>query len=255
MNLPCKVIEDILPLYHDSVCSQESREIVDDHLKDCEQCRKILSEIESDISVPKKSGEDIEPLKKIRSEWIKIKKKSLLKGILITLVAVGIVLGLWFGLTQWQVFPVKADKIKISEVSVLSSGSVAFHLLIDDGKELHYLQSDVDYEEGVAYLTPRRAVIEDRATDIGYFSLNDSYYYFNIYPFTIEELRDPDNNPAVAQYLENLPYPGYQDFTYTSEITKVCVGTKSDHIVVWEEGMKLPAASTELEERYINGWK
>ena len=38
----CKIIIDLLPLYYDDVVSEESRELVDDHLKTCEECRKVL---------------------------------------------------------------------------------------------------------------------------------------------------------------------------------------------------------------------
>ena len=36
MKVACKVIEDLLPLYRDQVCSRESRDMVDEHLKDCQ---------------------------------------------------------------------------------------------------------------------------------------------------------------------------------------------------------------------------
>ena len=32
----CKIVQDLLPLYHDEVVSEESREIVDEHLETCE---------------------------------------------------------------------------------------------------------------------------------------------------------------------------------------------------------------------------
>lgn len=41
MNYSCGVIQDLLPLYIDHVCSEESRIIVEIHLKECECCREI----------------------------------------------------------------------------------------------------------------------------------------------------------------------------------------------------------------------
>ena len=54
MNKQCEIIRDILPLYVDSACSESSREIVDDHLKECPDCAAYLeqiraSEAESDL--------------------------------------------------------------------------------------------------------------------------------------------------------------------------------------------------------------
>ena len=42
MRLSCKVIEDILPMYYDGVCSEESAALVEGHLKECPHCSHIL---------------------------------------------------------------------------------------------------------------------------------------------------------------------------------------------------------------------
>ena len=39
MKLSCKVIEDMLPMYYDGVCSDESAALVEEHLKECPECR------------------------------------------------------------------------------------------------------------------------------------------------------------------------------------------------------------------------
>jgi len=58
MKHECEVILDLLPLYHDGVCSEKSREMVDEHLKECEACRKALDEIRKEISVSNVSRQD-----------------------------------------------------------------------------------------------------------------------------------------------------------------------------------------------------
>ncbi|MDL2300703.1 zf-HC2 domain-containing protein [Clostridiaceae bacterium OttesenSCG-928-D20] len=47
MKYSCDVIQDLLPLYHDGVCSDESRKMVDEHLPECEPCRTVLKQIEN----------------------------------------------------------------------------------------------------------------------------------------------------------------------------------------------------------------
>ena len=50
MNRECEIIRDILPLYVDDACSAASREIVDEHLKECAACTEELARIrESEI--------------------------------------------------------------------------------------------------------------------------------------------------------------------------------------------------------------
>jgi len=40
MNMKCEVIRDLLPLYVDGVASEESRALIEEHLKTCEGCRE-----------------------------------------------------------------------------------------------------------------------------------------------------------------------------------------------------------------------
>lgn len=87
MRKQCKIIEDLLPLYHDGVCSEESRQMVEAHLSKCEECRKLLAQIDDDIIFPAKD-EDVEVLKGISKAVRRGKNKALLAGILISLAVI-----------------------------------------------------------------------------------------------------------------------------------------------------------------------
>ena len=45
MRIDCKVIEDVLPLYLDKVCSEQTREMVEEHLETCENCKKAVDKL------------------------------------------------------------------------------------------------------------------------------------------------------------------------------------------------------------------
>ena len=45
MKKECEIVRDILPLYVDGVCSDASREIIVDHLKECPDCSAYLEQI------------------------------------------------------------------------------------------------------------------------------------------------------------------------------------------------------------------
>lgn len=54
MKLDCNVICDLLPLYVDQICSNESRALVDEHLTECRDCSALLqqmlsTEMEADL--------------------------------------------------------------------------------------------------------------------------------------------------------------------------------------------------------------
>ena len=40
MKISCNIIEDLLPLYVDEAASEDSRQLVEEHLKGCPSCRK-----------------------------------------------------------------------------------------------------------------------------------------------------------------------------------------------------------------------
>lgn len=50
MELNCRVIEDLLPLYYDGHCRNGSRVLVKAHLEKCEACQNLYKElVSSDI--------------------------------------------------------------------------------------------------------------------------------------------------------------------------------------------------------------
>lgn len=50
MKIPCGIIRDLLPLYHDNVCSEESKDMVEEHLSECEDCRSYYEQF--DLKLP-----------------------------------------------------------------------------------------------------------------------------------------------------------------------------------------------------------
>lgn len=66
MKLSCKVIEDLLPLYHDGVCSPESAELVEEHLAGCEKCQAVLEDYDYQVGETA-PVEDTAPLRAIRA--------------------------------------------------------------------------------------------------------------------------------------------------------------------------------------------
>ena len=44
----CELIQDILPLYQDEICSAYSHSIVEEHLQECETCAKIMEKLKND---------------------------------------------------------------------------------------------------------------------------------------------------------------------------------------------------------------
>ena len=51
MKYPCNVIQDLLPLYLDGVCSEESKAIVEQHLSECPACKDYYAAMREDSEI------------------------------------------------------------------------------------------------------------------------------------------------------------------------------------------------------------
>ncbi|MBD5129774.1 MAG: zf-HC2 domain-containing protein [Ruminococcaceae bacterium] len=57
MKYQCGIIRDLMPLYHDNVCSEESRGAVDEHLSECSECAEYygnLSDSRTELVIPER---------------------------------------------------------------------------------------------------------------------------------------------------------------------------------------------------------
>ena len=48
MKITCSVIQDLIPLYLDGVCSEDSRENVEEHIAGCDVCRRLCDSMRAD---------------------------------------------------------------------------------------------------------------------------------------------------------------------------------------------------------------
>ncbi len=48
-KISCDVIRDLLPLYKDDVCSEKSKDLIEGHLPECEDCREYLDALNSEL--------------------------------------------------------------------------------------------------------------------------------------------------------------------------------------------------------------
>lgn len=60
----CGLIKDLLPLYADEVCSDESRKAVAEHISECSECRSELEKMGKIISV--EADKDVQVIKRIK---------------------------------------------------------------------------------------------------------------------------------------------------------------------------------------------
>ena len=94
MKYDHNVIKDLLPLYIDDVLSDSSRQIVDEHLDECEDCRKYLNDLKESNKV-ELNITDTE-LEKEHADILKLMRKKIVRrNIIISLLSIFIVISIF----------------------------------------------------------------------------------------------------------------------------------------------------------------
>ena len=175
MNVPCGLIQDLLPLYYDEVCSQESRSLVEEHLAECPACRQRLADLSAPLPTPEEK-EETAALKEVQTTWKKTRRRARWKGVAIALAAIFLaVCPLWLTIHKGTDIP--TEDIQISQACQLEDGTVVFHFYIDDGKSLDTLLVE-ETDDGSVYFTPKRALLEPRRTSE--YGLYNTYIAFSV---------------------------------------------------------------------------
>ena len=89
MNRECEIVQDLLFGYQDGTLHIASKELVEEHLKDCEECRKIFSEMKKDkMEVDKKEEQEqeIDYLKKVNKKMSKKNRLLMIIGAILGIV-------------------------------------------------------------------------------------------------------------------------------------------------------------------------
>ena len=100
MDKNCKLVKDLLPSYIDDVTSKETKEFIEEHLKECKDCKKHLDEMNSELD--KEKVKDIETVKEIK----KYKRKIFTLKFLV-IAAVLIIVGTVVGKLGYKYYIVK----------------------------------------------------------------------------------------------------------------------------------------------------
>ena len=73
MKITCDIISDLLPLYIDEVCTEDTKSAVEEHIGECGKCRDILENMSLDnpINIPEKTEVEKakKPFKKLRRRF------------------------------------------------------------------------------------------------------------------------------------------------------------------------------------------
>lgn len=132
-DLDCNIIKDLMPLYLDAICSEESRNLVDAHLNNCEQCRAQL-ELLKNVALGRTGR-----IKKI-SYFKKIKKYDMKKEILSILLLVIAIIGGFLGIQDAQMaFGINLLYLSFPFILFAAYSLVSWNIVLPSASKLSWI--------------------------------------------------------------------------------------------------------------------
>ena len=107
MKLPCAVTRDLLPLYAENMVEQETKVLIEEHLNECDDCKKKLSEMNVPAENPIDTAKPLQNLKK------QLRKKRLYAAALAALIVFVGVYTYFFRTMAIQLIPWQDGLIEI----------------------------------------------------------------------------------------------------------------------------------------------
>lgn len=223
-KVSCEIIKDMLPLYYDDVCSDDSKRMVEEHLVGCHSCKVELDRFKANFELSKEEIETIRNdgnvIKGISSLWKRSRIKSFMKGTIISALLFSFIILGYFGLFHWNITSISTDVVKIKNISELADGKIVYYAEINDSYSLNRLKYDMD-KEGIFYITPLRPIIKQK-----------------------------EHLPSILKKGYDFIDIKEQEKIRGKEIKAIYYGISKDKILIWEKGMDLPKASEEIEDMY-----
>lgn len=131
MKNECNIVRDLMPLVIDGVASEESTQMVAEHVKDCEPCTKVYAEYQKNL--PNRSPkEELDIAAKALRKWRRSRKALLIGATtLITLVVLFTGIYVWDALTAPYVNTLPLDEYEVRLVR-MQDGQVKMIVLTDE---------------------------------------------------------------------------------------------------------------------------
>jgi len=132
-KISCGIIKDLLPLYIDGVCSSDSIDLIEEHLKECPICEAEFMSLQNNTDIKPEIDKDIDKAVKTANKKIKKGKK---KVVATTLSIVSVVL-LIVGIIGFLIIPVKLAQQDFYNDN-LAAVSAAYEIELNDKNEPNF---------------------------------------------------------------------------------------------------------------------
>lgn len=253
MKKECAVVQDLLVLYEDDVLREQSKEMIEEHIRGCEECMQVYEKISRDLPAvepvrePTEEEQEDAAVQAMKKLSKRITRKT---GVILMLVAAALCVAVgiaeticdrltdgWGGiLTVVSVIP--TEKIQVAELYQLKNGEIYCTLESEKGICMEQL---VDWE------VPMEK--RDENTDAAVKELRFKYEPWNLNAARINQI-------SMILTLERQGTVKETGETITQSCAEISVfgKTKKDKLIIWKAGQKVKAAPESIEEEAVRAY-
>lgn len=188
MKNECDLVKDLLFSYNDNILSTTSKDLVEKHLQECDECRKFLEEIKQE-SNEEKQVKEIDFLKSIKKNINK-------KNIIILIVFIFLVIIILFNIQVYKNYNAVASTMEVylkDDVTEEQIENIKNKIIEkSDNLELEYVSKEKALERFKNNLDENKNL------------LNDFSNTTNPIPASIE-IKTNTNIQTIVEYIQDMP--------------------------------------------------
>ena len=94
-KISCNIIRDILPLYLDGVVSDDTEKMVEEHLKECDQCRNEAVKLKRDVGLPASKSVRLAETEVVKGLKRKLFRKKFLVSVVSVILTIAVLSGIY----------------------------------------------------------------------------------------------------------------------------------------------------------------
>lgn len=188
MKNECDLVKDLLFSYNDNILSTTSKDLVEKHLQECDECRKFLEEIKQE-SNEEKQVKEIDFLKSIKKNINK-------KNIIILVIFVFLIIIVLFNIQVYKNYNAVASTMEVylkDDVTEEQIENIKNKIIEkSDNLELEYVSKEKALERFKNNLDENKNL------------LNDFSNTTNPIPASIE-IKTNTNIQTIVEYIQDMP--------------------------------------------------
>lgn len=210
MSYPCEMIKDLLPLFEDEVCSEESRRAVEEHLQSCEECRSYAAALHRNHTLAPAAPDEGDSqmaasLRRVRKKLDR-RKRRMLAGALAAVVVVAAAYQALFVLPLKSVslkdISVSAEVYPISELEKTLASDGEVQIFADEENEsVTISKGETDNSEAYTVVIP---ALSDKEITLSGNVMEESGSLSVVTwssPYFLREIRYDQNRPQDGDTL------------------------------------------------------